>query len=89
MDVTYDPAKSGRNVRERGLSFDRAAEFDFMSAVIGPVFRNGEHRWQAIGYLEDRLHVICFKKTDTGIRVISFRRANEREAKRYELKIRR
>ncbi|HXP04141.1 MAG TPA: BrnT family toxin [Stellaceae bacterium] len=34
MDVSYDPAKNGRNIRERGLPFDRAADFDFSTAVI-------------------------------------------------------
>lgn len=28
----YDPAKSVRNVEKRGLSFERAVEFDFQSA---------------------------------------------------------
>ena len=29
MDVDYDPAKNERNIRERGLSFERVREFDF------------------------------------------------------------
>jgi uncharacterized DUF497 family protein len=27
MGITYDPAKNERNIRERGLSFERAADF--------------------------------------------------------------
>jgi hypothetical protein len=38
----------------------------------------------ALGYLNRRLHVLCFVETETGIRVVSFRRANAREARRYE-----
>ena len=34
--------------------------------------------------LEDRLHVLCFSETNLGIRVISLRKANQREEKRYE-----
>jgi len=30
------------------------------------------------------LHVACFTETKDGIRVISFRKANNREVKRYE-----
>ena len=31
--ISYDPAKNQRNIRDRGLSFDSAAEFDFESAL--------------------------------------------------------
>ncbi|WP_250483282.1 MULTISPECIES: BrnT family toxin [unclassified Caballeronia] len=84
MDITYDDNKSARNVRERGLSFDRAREFDFTSALVAIDDRRpyGEVRYVALGYLDKRLHVMCFTETQTGIRVISFRKANEREAKR-------
>jgi hypothetical protein len=37
-----------------------------------------------LGMLRDRLHVLCFVETDDGIRVISFRKANAREVRRYE-----
>ena len=43
-----------------------------------------EQRFVAVGYLEDRLHVLCFSETNLGIRVISLRKANQREEKRYE-----
>jgi uncharacterized DUF497 family protein len=52
-------------------------------------FRNGEYRIEQTGYLDDRLHVLCFIQTRNGIRVISFRKANAREAKRNGLQIRR
>jgi uncharacterized DUF497 family protein len=34
VEITYDPVKNARNVAERGISFDRAADFDFDSAVF-------------------------------------------------------
>jgi uncharacterized DUF497 family protein len=34
VDITFDPAKNARNVRERGLSFERAGDLDFATAVI-------------------------------------------------------
>ena len=34
--------------------------------------------------LDGRLHFVCFTETEKGIRVISFRKANKREVKRYE-----
>jgi len=45
--------------------------------------RKGENRIVGIGYLERRLHVLCFIPTRNGIRVISFRKANDREARKY------
>jgi uncharacterized DUF497 family protein len=43
----------------------------------------GEVRHIAVGYLDNRLHVLCFIETSTGLRVISLRKANSREAKKY------
>lgn len=83
MDVEFDPAKNERNIRERGLSFERAREFDFETAVQFQEERNGEMRWLSIGYLGNRLHVLCYLEIETGIRVISFRKANDREARKY------
>ena len=83
--ITFDPAKNERNVRLRGLSFERAADFDFHSAVFGEDDRKeyGETRTVAFGLLGDRVHVLCFTETNDGIRVISFRKANPREVNRY------
>lgn len=85
MEITFDPAKNARNIRERGLSFERVAEFDFETAIFLVDDRRdyGEMRRIAIGYLDGRLHFLCFVETETGIRVISFRRANAREARKY------
>ena len=84
MEITFDPKKNEKNIRERGLSFERAAEFDFGTALIESEYRNGEWRRLAKGFLGDRLHMLVYKPQDSGIRVISFRRANEREVKSYE-----
>ena len=85
MRITYDPAKNLRNIAERSLSFDQAEEFDFETALIHVDERRdyGETRYVALGYLEGRLHVLCFAEAPAGIRVISFRKANSREVNRY------
>jgi uncharacterized DUF497 family protein len=86
VDIDFDPAKSGRNAAERSLPFDLAAEFEFETALIwlDERFAYPEDRWVAIGPIRERLHVLCFCETDTGIRVISFRKANAREVRRYD-----
>jgi uncharacterized protein len=43
-----------------------------------------EQRRRALGMLDGRLHALVFTETIDGIRVISFRKANQREVKRYE-----
>ena len=84
MGITFDPAKNERNIRERGLSFDRAADFDFETALIADYSRKGEMRRVAVGYLDGRLHLLCYIPKADGIRVISFRKTNKREAKLYD-----
>ena len=83
MAIAYDPAKNARNIRERGLPFDRAAEFDFSTATFDTEIRNGEMRRIAVGYLDKRLHLLCYIPKPDGIRVISFRKTNKRESRRY------
>ena len=85
MFIEFDPVKNARNIRERNLPFERAAEFDFDTAVYLADDRQdyGEFRIIAVGYLDKRLHVLCFVETQIGIRVISFRKANLREAKKH------
>jgi hypothetical protein len=85
MKVDFDSNKNERNIRERQLSFERVAEVDFNTALVFPDTRKayGETRYIALCYLDHRLHVLCFTETEKGIRVISFRKANTREANRY------
>lgn len=86
MKIEFNPEKSNKNDRERGLPFDLVAEFDWETALYAEDVRHAypEKRFVAIGYLEERLHVLCFTPIKGGVRVISFRKANSREVKRYE-----
>jgi len=83
VEITYDPRKHQRNLRERNLGFDEAAQFDFATASYFSELRHGEHRLVGVGYLRKRLHILCFLPKELGIRVISFRKANDREARKY------
>jgi uncharacterized protein len=85
MKLTYDNAKNMRNVADRCLSFERASDFDFKTARIWQDTRKiyPEDRFLALGYLDNRLHVLCFTPVNNGIRVISFRKANQREGGKH------
>jgi len=85
MRVTYDPAKSLRNEEERGLPFELANEFDWSDALIVEDTREDykERRYQALGYIDEHLHMLVFTPRDGAVHVISLRRANRRERTRY------
>ncbi|MGB7550789.1 MAG: BrnT family toxin [Chromatiaceae bacterium] len=85
MEITFDTDKNARNLRDRDLSFERVADFDFITAKLWQDERQAypEARIVAIGYLDNRLHVLVFSETERGIRVISFRKANPREGARH------
>ncbi|MEO8859191.1 MAG: BrnT family toxin [Burkholderiaceae bacterium] len=86
MRFTYDSVKSERNVAERGIAFDLAESFDWSAALIVEDTRNDypEPRYQALGLLDERLHMLVFTPRDGALHVISLRRANQRERKRYD-----
>lgn len=86
MDASFDPAKDARNVALRGISLARAADFDWNNALIVEDMRKdyGESRYQALGPIEDRLHMLIFTPRGGKIHIISLRKANDREIRRYE-----
>jgi len=86
MSFSYDPNKNKRNIELRDLNFDRVAELDWDDAWIYEDTRNdyNEIRFIAYSMLDKRLHFVCFTETKDGIHIISFRKANNREVRRYE-----
>ena len=86
MEITFDPAKNALNIELRGLSFERAADFEFESALFSQDLRQdyGEIRIRALGLLGIRIHALVFVETELDIRVVSFRKANKREVNIYE-----
>lgn len=85
MRLTYDPAKSARNERDRGMPFGLATDFDWRSALVVEDLRHdyAERRFQALGYVAEHLCMLVFTPRSGAIHVISFRRANQRERSRY------
>lgn len=86
MEIEFDPDKSAKNDKERGLPFERAAELEWDRAVIVPDRRRdyGEERSLAFAPMNGRLHVVCFSIRNGVFRIISFRKANKREERGYE-----
>jgi uncharacterized protein len=88
MKIEFDRAKSEKNARERGLPFTMVEDFDWGTSYSeeDTRFPYPERRWITTGFLGDRLHVVCHTPIEGGTRVISFRKANSREVRKYEEK---
>jgi uncharacterized protein len=86
MKLEFDPGKNERNITLRGISFEDAARFEWDTAVIIPDDRReyGEPCYRAFGVIDNRLHALVFTPRKEAIRVISLRKANHREVRRYE-----
>ena len=78
VDISFDSAKSEKNVLVRGVPFELAAEFVWGSALIVEHLRKdyGERRFQALGLIGDRLHMMVFTPRANKAHVISLRKAN-------------
>ena len=85
MDFSYDPAKNARNVAVHGISLARAVDFAWHVALNVEDTRRdyGERRFQAFGHIESRLYVLVHTPREGKVHVISLRKANKREVRRY------
>ncbi len=89
MNVTFDPAKDAANMAKHGVSLTEAAGFEWGTAVVWPDTRRdyGEARMVALGYIGLRIMGLVFvdrpPEQPTERRIISLRKANSREVKRY------
>jgi hypothetical protein len=87
MRFEWDDEKSGSNVRKHGIDFT-----DVPQIFSGPMLVDlddredyGEDRWFGIGWLRDILTVVVWTEPkENSVRIISARKANEYERKRYE-----
>ena len=89
MNVTFDPAKDAANKAKHGVSLADAEAFEWGSAEVWPDTRRdyGEPRMVALGYIGLRIMYVVYvdrpPEQPTERRIISLRKANTREVKRY------
>lgn len=85
MRYTFDPSKQAANVAKHGVFFSAAHDFEWESALVEVDRRHayGETRFIAAGLIGERVHVMVFNLRETSVRIISLRRANSREVRRY------
>ena len=85
MRYEHDPKKLAENVTKHQVWFDLADDFEWDTATIIADNRRqyAESRFRATGLIAQRLYVLVFCFRETKIRLISLRKANSREVKRY------
>lgn len=85
MNYEFDPAKDESNIDKHGVALADAEGFEWETAVVREDTRKqyAEQRFEATGYIGDRLHVMVYCLRPDAVRVISLRKANKREEKRY------
>lgn len=85
MRYEHDPKKLAHNVAKHQVWFHEADEFEWESASIAVDNRRQytETRFSATGLIGQRVYVLVFCFRETKIRIISLRKANAREVKRY------
>jgi uncharacterized DUF497 family protein len=85
MQIEFDPAKSARNERERGLPFASAIWlFDNPRLEWEDRRKNyGEVRINILSEVEGTIYFATFTRRGETFRIISFRKANARETRLY------
>lgn len=86
MKIAYDPVRNAANQLRHGLSLDMARDLDWSHALTAKDERRdyGEARWVAFAPLGSRLCCVVYVDREGIRRIISLRKANFREALRYE-----
>ena len=95
LTFTWDAHKAESNLKKHQVSFELATGIftDPFMLTTQDLIENGEYRWQSIGLMGDCLillvaHTVEESDGSEEIRIISARRADSKERKRYEESIR-
>lgn len=84
--MTGDLAKAESNLIKHGVRFESAAEFDWHTAsTFYDVGHSAEEdRYTSVGHIGPRQHVMIWTPRGAKVRIISLRKANDREMKYYD-----
>ncbi len=85
MQIEFDPDKRDKTLAERGLDFAQLGELFAGVHVTLPDTRQdyGEPRFISVGLLDVRVVVAVWTPRGEARRIISLRKANEREIEKY------
>ncbi len=87
MDFEWDKLKSDDCFLNRGFDFEAVIDTfrdPYRLVELDDRWDYGEERFRLIGKLGEKIYVLIFTHRSNLIRIISARRANAREVRRYE-----
>jgi uncharacterized protein len=86
MEISYDAEKRALTLEKRGLDFEDAVHVFAGTTIDVEDDRRdyGETRWLSFGLLGDRLVALVWTPRGEARHIISMRKANDRERKKYE-----
>ncbi len=85
MDITFDQAKSVANLKKHGLTLGDAGFIDWDTLMTKKDVRREYAETRMIGYafIGERLHCVVYTDRGNKRRIISLRKANNRELEDY------
>lgn len=89
MEISFDPAKREKTLKERRLDFAEAPEVfaGLVHTFEDDRFDYGEARWITYGWLRGKLVAIVWTERGEHRHIISLRKCNDREKKKYETRL--
>ena len=87
MEFEWDEAKSNACLAERDFDFDYAAQAfqdPDRSASVDRRWDYGENRYRLLGKIQGRVFTLVYTTRGSTIRIISARKANRREIRKYD-----
>lgn len=80
----WDEDKRQETLSLRGLDFAMVSQLDWRTATLRRQERAGEVRYASLAMIDGRLHHVVWTLRGRNTRIISLRKANNREIARYE-----
>ena len=84
MDYEWNERKRAINITYHGVDFKNIEKFDWATCLTVLDTRFKEPRYATLGLINERLHFVAYTIRKLNIRLISMRKANKREVKKYE-----
>lgn len=86
MEYEWDEAKHKKNITKHGVDFTSMAGFDWETSITARDIRReyGETRYVSYGLIGLRLYACVYTQRNNKRRIISLRKANEKEEEIYE-----
>lgn len=86
LELEWDDEKRRANIQKHGLDFADVKHLDWDNAtyIEDTRFSYAEPRYWAFALWKHRLHLVAFCRRGGKVRIISFRKANRKEVRRYD-----